>query len=132
MLDLELDHGLRVLRGESGNLGFVEWAGCFQSLHGLVILSHLLHQRLQGWLLLLKDGLDLGVLIAGQVELLEHVVKFAARPAKSMRSLSHGGRHHQHHSGADDENADYVWISLELLFNLFGKLYSGPGGSPNI
>jgi len=67
VLDLQLDHGLRVLRGERGHLGFIEGTGGLQSFHGALVLAHLLHQWLQGRLLFFKDRLDLAVLIAGQI-----------------------------------------------------------------
>ena len=67
-----------------------------------MVLVHLLHQRLHGWLLFLKDRLHLTVLIAGQIKLPEHVVEVAA---KTVRALRNRDCRRQQHSSADDENA---------------------------
>ena len=103
VLNLELDHSLRILRGERARLGFVERTTGLQCLHGIVVLAHLLHQRLDGWFLFFKDRLDLGVLIAGQIQLLKHVVEVAVGSAKTVMALRKRGCHCQQYGGADGE-----------------------------
>ncbi len=114
VLDLQLNHGLRVLGGEGGRLGFIERTASLERVHGGVILVHLLHQRLQGRLLFFPDGLDLALLITGQIELFEHMVKVAGT-AKPVRTLRRCDRDGQQNSGSDSENADtslFHWNSL--------------------
>jgi hypothetical protein len=88
VFDLEFDQGLRILCGEGARLSFVEWTAGLKSFHGAVVLAHLLHQRLQGWFFFFPDGLDLAVLIAGQIELLVHAMEVAVGAAVAVHTLS--------------------------------------------
>ena len=137
VLDLDFDHGLRVLRGEGASLDFIERTAGLKRAHSRVVLVHLLHQRLESGLLFLPNGLDLGLLIAGEIESAseesEHMVEAAAAATMTVHALGNRGCHRQQHSGADGENADTsrfhwnsFWISLDL------DLSGGSGGSPNV
>jgi len=130
VFDLEIDHGLRILRRQRARLVFIERATRFESLHGLMVLVHLLHQRLQRRLLFFENCFDLSVLISGQVKLLEHMVKFAARTAVTVHTLSDRSCRRKHHRGADSENAvtsRFHWHSLWVV-----QIFRDPGISPNI
>ncbi len=69
VLDLHFDHGLGMLRGEGASLGFVEGTGGLKCAHISFVLVHLLHQRFECRFFFVPDSLDLGLLIAGQVEI---------------------------------------------------------------
>ena len=68
VFDLNIDHGLCVLRGERACLGLVECTILDESVHGGVVLMHLLHERLHRGFFVLPDGLDLILLSGTQVE----------------------------------------------------------------
>src|SRR5208337_5041959 len=97
-------------------------------VHGGVVLPHLLYQRLHGGLLFFPDCLDLAALIAGQIELFEHVMKVAAAATKSVRTLRNRGCHSQQNSGADRQNANtsrFHWNSFTSVW-----ISEGSSGAP--
>jgi hypothetical protein len=110
VLDLDFDHGLSMLRSEGASLGFVEGAGALEGEHISVVLVHLLHQRFEARLLFFPDGLDLGLLIGGQIEFVgekcEHVVEVAVGATMTVHALRNRSGYRQNYSGADGQNAD--------------------------
>jgi hypothetical protein len=106
MRNLEFDNGLGILRRQRASLAFVEGAACLKSLHGSMVLAHLLHQRLHGRFFFFPDRLNLGLLIGGQVELPQHVVELA-RPTVTVHTLGNRGCHsQQYYNAADADNSD--------------------------
>jgi hypothetical protein len=110
VLDFDFDHGLSMLRGEGASFGFVERTAGLEGEHISVVLVHLLHQRFEGRLLFFPDCLDLGLLIAGQIEFIgekcEHVVEVAVGATMTVHALRNRSGYRQNYSGADGQNAD--------------------------
>src|SRR5260370_34310218 len=143
VLDFAFDHGLSMLRSERASFGFVERTAGLEGEHISVVLVHLLHQRFEGRLLFFPDCLDLGLLIAGQIEVIgakcEHVVEVAvgaSMTVHTVHALRNRSGYRQNYSGADGQNADTSSIHLDLLWTyLLSWIVAslgGPGGSPNI
>jgi hypothetical protein len=106
VLDLEFDHGLGILGGQSAGLSFVEGAAGLKRFHGLMVLAHLLHEGLESRFFFGPDGLDLILLGAGEVELIgveaEHVIELAVGPA-AVHVLGEHDRGTEAENGGDGE-----------------------------